>query len=139
MKYFGRTYKTIGNFINNEPVMVFNQPESKGHIIKNDNVLNEYFRYLKLLLKSENTSRLVILGNSMEAEPHLKAVIKEYFNRPNTEIIVSSRAPHKVSNELKEYYDYDIKQIAVGEINTEEGIINLFKDYLTLSELKRNK
>lgn len=131
IKHFGKTYKLIGTRENTRPVIVFNRPEAKEYTISNDNVLAEYMRLFVQTLQSPDTKRLVIFGNSMEAEPHLKDAIRDYFSvKPGKkEIILVSRDPEKIEIELADYYKGDIINKSVRGVNTENDLIQLF-DYL---------
>lgn len=131
VKNFGKTYKIIGTRKNTRPVIVFNRPEAKSYVISNDNVLSEYMRFFINTLQAPETTRLVILGNSMEAEPHLKAAIRDYFSIKRTpkEIILVSREPDKIVRELDDYYKGNIICKSVNGIKTEADFINLF-DFL---------
>jgi hypothetical protein len=131
IKYFGKTYKIRGQHPNTRPVIVFNRPEAKGYIVSNDNVLSEYMRLLTQSLQSPETKRLVILGNSMEAEPHIKEVIRDNFSsKPGKkEIIIVSRTPERIAQELASHYAGQIILKPVAGINTLTDFTNLF-DFL---------
>ncbi|NVO32589.1 hypothetical protein, partial [Hymenobacter lapidiphilus] len=101
-KAFGKTYKTRANIENNEPVMVFNNPNMKEEIVRNDNTLSEYYDFLKKCLSDYD--HLVILGNSMEAEPHIKKLINKHFRRKGTSITVCSRNPNAIKAEIEPFY-----------------------------------
>lgn len=129
-KRYGRTYKTKENADNREPVMVFNNPNMKEEIVKGDNVLSEYYKAFELTLSK--AEKLVILGNSMEAEPHFKKVIRRYFNRPGTSITVSSRNPDSVKEQIKPFYSQQIHEVSTRGVNSEDDLIALFDNFLTL-------
>lgn len=102
-KRFGKTYKTNDYDSNDEPVMVFNDPKMKREIIRADSVLWSYF--LKLNSDLKEIDKLIIFGNSMSNEPHIKTLIQKNFNRPNTTIVVSSRTPEKITHELTSMHE----------------------------------
>lgn len=114
-KNFGVTYKLKENLQNIDPVMIFNNPDFKEDIIKKDTVLLEYYKLLENDLK--NADQLIIFGNSMVNEPHLKNIIKKYGNRKKLEILIFSTSPNKVLEELKNFYKYKIR-----EFNTQDFI-----------------
>ncbi len=128
-KYYGKTYKTKENIINQEPVMVFNNPNMKEEIIKGDTVLRDYFELFADCLSSYD--KLIILGNSMEAEPHLKKLIKAFFNRTGTSITVCSRSPANIKAEIKPFYKGNIIEETTRGINTEDAMIALFGRFLS--------
>jgi hypothetical protein len=136
VKNFGKTYKIIGTRKNTRPVIVFNRPDAKNYVISNDNVLSEYMRLFTQVLQSPDTKRLVILGNSMEAEPHLKAAIRDYFSikRTEKEIVLVSREPNKIAIELDNFYKGNIIEKSVAGIDTEEDFIELFDSLLKPTE-----
>ncbi|RSK45206.1 hypothetical protein [Hymenobacter rigui] len=128
-KRFGRTYKTRANYDNSEPVMVFNNPNMKEEIVRADNVLSAYYQHLALILKKYD--KLVILGNSMEAEPHIKKLINKYFNREGTSITVCSRNPSTIKNEVLPFYNRgEIHELSTNGISTEQDLIDLFDHLL---------
>lgn len=129
-KRYGKTYKTRENTENREPVMVFNNPDMKEEIVKSDNVLSEYYRCFEVTLSK--VDKLVILGNSMEAEPHLKKAIKKYFDRPGTSITVSSRNPGSVKDQLFNCYKQPIHEVSTSGVVSEQDLINLFDNFLTV-------
>lgn len=129
-KRYGKTYKTRENTDNREPVMVFNNPNMKEEIVKGDNVLSEYYKAMQQTLFKAD--KLVILGNSMEAEPHFKKIIKKYFDRPGTSITVSSRSPDSVKEQIKPFYKQQIHEVSTRGVNSEEDLIELFDNFLTV-------
>jgi hypothetical protein len=132
IKYFGKTYKVKGRFKNIRPVIVFNRPEAKGYIVSNDNVLSEYMRLFTQSLQSPDTKRLIIFGNSMEAEPHLKDAIRDFFSpKPGEkEIVLVSREPEKTAKQLEGYYTGSIVNQTVNGVNTLPDFIQLFDSLL---------
>lgn len=119
-KRFGKTYKTNDYSSNDEPVMVFNDPKMKREIIRSDSVLWSYF--LKLNGDLKEFDKLIIFGNSMSSEPHIKTLIQNNFNRPNTVIVIASRSPEKVTRELEAMHEG--KPVYTGRIveKSTEGI-----------------
>jgi len=131
VKYFGKTYKIKGRNRNTKPVIVFNRPDAKEHIVSSDNVLSEYMNLLVQSLQSPDTKRVVILGNSMEAEPHIKKVIRDYYSaKPGKkEIVFVSRDPEKIAHELASYYAGDVILKTVNGVDDVSGLVQLF-DFL---------
>ncbi|GAA4494887.1 hypothetical protein GCM10023172_05760 [Hymenobacter ginsengisoli] len=129
-KIYGRTYKKRDGFDNEEPVMVFNNPKMKEEIVRNDNVLSEYFDLLGTCLSKYDN--LVILGNSMEAEPHIKKLIARNFNRNGTSLTVCSRSPDAIAAEVKPFYSRKIHEETTRGVETEGDLINLFDRLTTI-------
>ena len=123
-KNYGETFKLRGGAINNEPVMVFNNPNMKESIIRRDNVLSYYFDKLREDLI--NTDRLVIIGNSMKAEPHIKNLFQLYLNK-SAEVVVCSRNPNEISQEIKQYIKRPALEISTSDIHYEADLISFFK------------
>jgi NAD-dependent SIR2 family protein deacetylase len=120
----GETCKITGNVINDNPVIVFNNPDKKERIINRDRVLSAYFEKLKADLKTFD--RLIIYGNSLINEPHIKQAIQQHFNRAHTELVICSLHPHTVEKEVKPYYSQKIYKVATGNITSEQELLNLF-------------
>ncbi|PRB01612.1 hypothetical protein CQ046_14625 [Chryseobacterium sp. MYb7] len=113
-KIYGVTYKLRDNIENTDPVMIFNNPDFKEDIIKRDTVLLQYYEILKTDLK--DADQLIIFGNSMINEPHIKNLISKYGNREDLKIIIFSTSPEKVSEELKGIYNFNVEQINTKEV-----------------------
>lgn len=130
----GETYKIAGNLKNDNPVIVFNNPEVKEHLIQQDKVLSAYFNQLLKDLKTFD--RLIIYGNSLINEPHIKKAIYDHFNRPQTDLIICSLHPQEVEKEIKPYYSHRIHTVATRHITSEQALLDLFgqlfKDQLSL-------
>ncbi|RZK32384.1 MAG: hypothetical protein EOO61_16965 [Hymenobacter sp.] len=101
----------------------------KEEIIRNDTVLRDYFELFNNCLATYD--KLIILGNSMEAEPHFKKAIKASFNRPNTSITVCSRSPSNIKAEIKPFYRGNIIEETTRGVNTEDALIALFERFLS--------
>ncbi|MCQ4140144.1 hypothetical protein, partial [Chryseobacterium sp. EO14] len=125
-KNFGVTYKLKENLENNEPVMIFNNPDFKENIIKKDTVLSEYYKILESDLKTAD--QLIIFGNSMANEPHIKKLIQKYGNKKELKILIFSNSPEKVSQELEGFYNYNISEFNTKDYNT---------PYIFFNELKK--
>lgn len=124
----GNTFKTKGNSKNEDPVIVFNNPNQKEELIKRDQVLKEYFDMLSHSL--ENSTKLIILGNSMASEPHLKNQINKHFNTPEKLIYACSRTPGQIALELNTYYGYQIHLRPTNGINSAQGIIDFLDEII---------
>jgi NAD-dependent SIR2 family protein deacetylase len=120
----GETCKITGNVKNDNPVIVFNNPDKKERIINRDRVLSAYFDKLKADLKTFD--RLIIYGNSLVNEPHIKQAIQQHFNRANTELVICSLHPQKVEKEVRPYYSHKICKVATGHITSEQQLLHLF-------------
>lgn len=127
-KNFGITYKLKGNLENTDPVMIFNNPDFKEDIIKKDTVLLEYYQILESDLK--DADQLIIFGNSMANEPHIKNLIKKYGNREHLKILIFSTNPEKVSEELKNFFDYDIIEFNTKNFISANIFLEEFKKIL---------
>lgn len=108
-RHFGKTHKLKNNCLNTDPIMIFNNPDLKEVIIRRDNVLNTYFELLEKDLI--NANKLVIFGNSMTNEPHIKKAIKNYGNRENLSLYVCSPNPIQIKTEIEPFFNYDITEI----------------------------
>lgn len=128
-RQFGTTYKLRTNKQNDDPVMVFNNPDFKLEKINNDNILSEYYHNLSQDLKDKN--RLIIIGNSMTNEPHIKAIIKNYYNIEGNTIYIASRNPSKIHDQIKDVYHYNVVLRKTEEIKTMDGLVVLLKDLMT--------
>lgn len=124
----GETCKITGNIKNDNPVIVFNNPDKKERIISRDRVLSAYFEKLKADLRTFD--RLIIYGNSLINEPHIKQAIQQHFNRAHTELVICSLHPHKVEKEVKPYYSQKIYKVGTGNITSEQQLLNLFDQLL---------
>jgi len=127
-KRFGTTYKTREGIENLDPVIVFNNPNQKEEIINKDSVLREYFNILKKSLATHD--KLIIIGNSMANEPHLKSIIKEFFNKPNQLLYACSRNPSQISKQLEGYYDKSVMHRSTSNISTIKGVLNLIEEII---------
>lgn len=127
-KNFGTTYKLKKNLENTDPVMIFNNPDFKEDIIKKDTVLLEYYQILESDLR--DADQLIIFGNSMVNEPHIKNLIKKYGNREQLKIIVFSTNPEKVSDELKNFFDHEIIEFSTKDFISSNIFLEQFKKIL---------
>lgn len=128
-KINGDTYKTKDkSVINEDPVIVFNNPNQKEMLIRSDHVLRQYFSEFCESLK--NSNKLVIIGNSLKNEPHLKEKISEHFNRPNKKLYVCSRNPDQIANQLNGFYSHPIIKKPTADIATKEHLINFFDEII---------
>ena len=121
-KYGGVTCKIKGLHENNQPVMVFNQKRIKGQIVRADNVLSAYFERLRSDVKDAN--RLVILGNSMKTENHIKDMLKANLG-PEVQVVACSRTPSNVTKEIKSFVNREVTEISTEGITTERELIDL--------------
>lgn len=122
---FGYTYKLKNNLINSEPIMVFNNPDFKEQIINRDNVLARYYHILLESLKVADN--LIILGNSMKNEPHLKKIISKYANRPNLNLYVCSTNPQKIADELTKHYSHKINLVDTKAFINEDEFLSFIE------------
>jgi NAD-dependent SIR2 family protein deacetylase len=120
----GETFKICGNLRNDKPVIVFNNPDLKEHIINKDRVLSAYFDQLKTDLKTFD--RLIIYGNSLVNEPHIKQAIQDHFNRSHTDVIICSLNPGEVEKELQPWYSQKIYKVTTRDIRSEKALLQLF-------------
>ncbi|MDO1451814.1 hypothetical protein Q0590_36405 [Rhodocytophaga aerolata] len=127
-RYFGSTYKTKSNIENKDPVMVFNNPDMKEQIIRNDNVLSEYFHQFINDLKV--FEKLIIFGNSMINEPHLKNQIKLHFNRDNTKLYICSRDPDAIVKRIEPSYNGSILSRNTKAVKSEDQLIEFIDDII---------
>lgn len=127
-KEFGYTFKLRNNNLNTDPIMVFNNPDYKEQIISRDNVLSRYYNILIGNLKEADN--LIILGNSMKNEPHLKNLLNQYGNRKDLNVYVCSNNPSKIEDEIKKFYKYNIKQIDTSKFNKQEDFFEFITQIL---------
>lgn len=125
---FGYTYKLKNKLKNTEPIMVFNNPDFKEQIINRDNVLARYYHILLENLKVADN--LIILGNSMKNEPHLKNLISKYANRNNLNLYVCSTNPQKIADELKTHYCYTINTINTKDFKDEDTFLSFISNII---------
>ncbi|UOU97745.1 hypothetical protein MUU74_14725 [Chryseobacterium daecheongense] len=127
-KSFGKTFKLRENIENSDPVMIFNNPDFKEDIIKKDSVLLQYYEILESDLK--DADQLIIFGNSMINEPHIKNLIKQYGNREDLKILIFSTNPDDVAEELKEYYGFDIARTNTRDFDSTTKFLTEFQKIL---------
>jgi hypothetical protein len=120
----GETFKLKGTIFNENPIMVLSSPELKENVLIGNNVLSAYYDRFKNNLREYD--RIVIFGNSLNSEPHLKKAIKENFNRIGTELVICSNSPDKVEQQLKGYYDQFIYKFGTNDVMRERDLLNLF-------------
>lgn len=101
-KLQGDTYKIGKSIENSEPVMIFNNPQFKGDLVRKDTVLNQYFYTLSNSLR--NSDKLIIFGNSMKNEPHIKKAINSFFTGVDKKLFICSDKPDAVKKELTRYF-----------------------------------
>ncbi|QNE40953.1 hypothetical protein F1C16_15960 [Hymenobacter sp. NBH84] len=127
-KHLNTTYKLIGVKQNERPVMIFNNKHVKESIIKSDNVLSYYFN--KFEKDISESHQLIILGNSMKTEPHIKAVIKRLLH-PNANVMICSDNPQAVHDEILEFLNnQNVIHMNTLDIHTERDFIDLFKTFM---------
>ncbi|WP_299820223.1 SIR2 family protein [uncultured Pontibacter sp.] len=136
-KKFGNTYKTPKDAINGDPVIIFNNPYQKEELINRNPVLNRYFLALQEAL--ESADKLIILGNSMKNEPHLKKIIKNKFNAENKSIYVCSRTPSEVKKEINQQLNYEVFERTTKHITSINGLINLIDEIIQHSPSSKIK
>ncbi|MBW3364563.1 hypothetical protein [Pontibacter populi] len=127
-KYFKSSDSTIKlerGVVNSNPVMIYDDPNCKEAAIRQDSVLSANLLELEYQLKV--CDRVIIIGNSFKTEPHLKRLINTHFNRPNTQIIISSDKPEEVASTLEPYYNFPIYTQSTMHIRSEQHLIELFK------------
>ena len=113
-KVNGITYKQRPAGRNQNPSVVFNNPNYKLSQISADNVLSTYFDRFVKVMKTFNV--IILVGNSLETEPHIKVVIKKYFDRSNTKIIVCDTSPDQIASKLKLIYNGEIRCVDMKQI-----------------------
>jgi hypothetical protein len=131
------TYKLTGDNHNEEPVLIFNNPFLKEKEILEDQVLSIY--YQKLIEKLKTYNRIITIGNSFKNEPHIKNIISEHFNRPNTELIVCSLNPEEVATELRKHYHKEIYQFSTRGITEEKQLLELLNHLFMPNMLTTNR
>lgn len=123
------TSKVNRDIVNDNPAMIYNNPKLKETFIKADPVLRAY--YNQLIADLQTHQRLIILGSSFKTEPHLKHLIKKYFNRPNTELVVCSDKPEEIVSVLMPHYDFPIYTQSTGYVKSEKQLVELFDRLLS--------
>jgi len=127
-RIYGTTYKSRSNFYNNDPVIIFNNPELKEELIHRDTVLRTYLHTLEHSLK--DSDKLVIMGNSMRNEPHIKQHIKRYFNNQDKHLYVCSRNPTPVKRELGIFFNHTIHERSTNGINSIANLIEFIDEII---------
>ena len=118
-RHYGTTYKLKHNVVNTDPIMIFNNPDMKERIIRRDCVLNRYLDLLKEDISTAN--KIIIFGNSMVNEPHIKQMINKYGDRKEISIYVCSPNPVQIKTEIEPYFQYDIVEVnTTGMTNMNE-------------------
>jgi NAD-dependent SIR2 family protein deacetylase len=132
------TVKLKGIQENEFPVMVFNNPHLKEERILGDSVLSQYLQNLKEDLKT--CDRLIIFGNSLKTEPHIKRIIKDNFNRINTELVICDLNPEQVKQQLEGFYSNEIYQFTTARLESEFNLSDLFNQLFSddLAKCGRN-
>lgn len=117
--------------LNNHPIIVFDNPDTKKFIIKNDNILSAYYKQLRDDLSSFD--KLIIFGNSMQNEPHLKEIIKAHFDKEGNQLIICSYDEESIEK-VKEQLKGSFSQLIIGrttkDIKTESQLLALFKEII---------
>ena len=111
--------------------MVFGNPETKAITIKNDNILSAYYEQLRNDLSSFD--KLIVFGNSMENEPHLKEIIKTHFDKEGKQLIVCSyndESIEKVKEQLKGSFSQRILGKPTKDVKTESQLLAFFKEII---------
>lgn len=122
------TYKLIGTSTNETPVMIFNNKHVKESIIKSDNVLSYYFSKFEQDLSESH--KLIILGNSMKTEPHIKSSIKRLLPK-NATVMICSDNPTLVHEEIKDFLsDQIVIPMNTSDMCTEKELTDLFKTFI---------
>ncbi len=127
-KKHGITYKTSKNTQNFDPVIIFNNPNLKEELISRDSVLSRYFIEIKKSM--ENSDKLIIFGNSMKSEPHLKKLIKHSFNKSSRKIYVCSRNPSQIKKEIEKNFNFEIFEKSTKNIDTIESLIAFIEEII---------
>ncbi|HKK63606.1 MAG TPA: SIR2 family protein [Bacteroidales bacterium] len=125
-KHYGKTLKLRNNDFNDSPVMIFNNPDTKQDLILDDNVLRHYYNQLSEDL--EKYDKLVIFGNSMKTEPHIKELINKYFNDKGKCIVVVSPHPEEIADELEHIFNHEVIEVSTCGISNEEDLLKLFEE-----------
>ena len=124
-KKHGLTYKNSKNTKNHDPVIIFNNPNMKEELINRDSVLSRYFLELKKSL--EESDKLIIFGNSMKSEPHLKKLIEHTFNQKNKKVYVCSRNPILVKKEIEKSFSFEIFERSTKSINSQKSLMEFIR------------
>lgn len=127
------TLKLDREIINNNPVMIFDNPIRKEEAILKNCVLATTYRELERQLST--CDKVISIGNSFKTEPHLKRLFRTYFNRPETQLIVCSDRPDDVVSTLTPYYDYTIYTQSTKHVQSEEQLIRLFSQLFDFKDL----
>lgn len=84
-----------------EPIVVLNAPSLKEKQVSNFRILKKYFSSFENDLKKSN--KLVIWGQSLKSDPHIKKRIEQYFTKDNKDskklIIIDTNDNHILCNE----------------------------------------
>jgi len=120
----GETFKIKAGMKNENPVMVLSGADSKEDIISSNHVLSSYYK--KFISNLNEYDRVIIFGNSLNSEPHLKKAIKENFDRIGTELVICSNNPNKVEEQLTGYYNQFIYKFSTDDVIRELDLLNLF-------------
>ncbi|UHG93304.1 SIR2 family protein [Spirosoma oryzicola] len=126
----GETLKTRNdnNKANSDPVIIFNNPLFKEQLIRRDPVLNHYYNFMSSSL--EEADKLIIIGNSMQNEPHLKSLIQRKFKDPSQRLYICSRNPDQVADQFKGVYFKNIVKRSTASITTIEDFLSLFNSLM---------
>lgn len=116
---------------NENPVMIFNQPRYKKKQIMNYDILREYYRELENRLNDSN--KVIIIGNSLRCEPHIKKLILTKFNKKENEIVIFDQNPQRVENELlnrKHNFKTNIIPIYTDDISDIYQFLDIFSSVI---------
>ncbi len=111
-----------------EPIIILNAPKFKEKQIKNFHILNTYLKVFEENIKKTNT--LVVWGQSLENDPHIKKIIDENFINNRDEerkiIIIDVNENHVLKKESK------IPNLEIEFINPKErNFINIIEYILS--------
>jgi hypothetical protein len=107
-------FRTSRSSRNVDPLIVYMKPSQKKRFIDNNPVLRAYWIHFEKWLN--NTEELVIYGNSLNSDPHIKDVIKESLSKDASVYIADINA-QKVYDENLTYIDKNrVFKIDTGKI-----------------------
>jgi len=128
------TVKLLKGRSNENPVMIFNNPNLKEKLIKENDVLREYYYFFEKELESCN--KLVIIGNSLLNEPHILRLlnkrVKSDENKPEFKLYIIDKTPKSVEENIKmEVKNIQIEQYGTIDIKSTKNLYELIETILT--------
>jgi len=93
-----KDYTGISEFYNTNPVIVFNNPNYKLQQINSYDALSFYWELF--LEKLRTATNFVIIGNSLNYEPHILEALKLHFNNSKKKIVIFDKKPDDVEKKL---------------------------------------